>query len=76
MNRLVFKVQFHLGWTSLDSEETEPISPNSLEMCHPLCQCKKCSQVQKVSLWILKNYLNNQNFRIACKSDMPLAQMC
>ncbi|XP_063442777.1 ankyrin repeat domain-containing protein 27-like [Mytilus trossulus] len=42
-------VQFHLGWTSLDSEETEPISPNSLEMCHPLCQCKKCTQVQKIS---------------------------
>lgn len=42
-------VQYHLGWTSVDTEESEPVSPSSLDMCHPLCQCEKCVKFQKIS---------------------------
>ena len=46
----LFIFQYYMGWISLDTEESEPVSSTSLDMCHPLCQCEKCVKVQKVSL--------------------------
>ena len=48
---LIWQVRFKLG--SSDDEEDEEDSgerPHSeQDLCHPLCQCDKCSKWQKVS---------------------------
>ncbi|XP_033754374.1 ankyrin repeat domain-containing protein 27-like isoform X2 [Pecten maximus] len=43
-------VKFHLGWSDFDDEDDFEVSDMSIvELCHPLCQCKKCLPIQKVS---------------------------
>ncbi|XP_071958222.1 ankyrin repeat domain-containing protein 27-like [Antedon mediterranea] len=40
-------VRYQLGWESdSDDSDMEDVTPN-LQLCHPLCQCQKCSALQK-----------------------------
>ncbi|KAJ8302764.1 LOW QUALITY PROTEIN: hypothetical protein KUTeg_019160 [Tegillarca granosa] len=56
-------VKFYFGWNK-DSDDEDELSPTvtARELCHPLCQCSKCSPVQQLSV-TGKNgiHINTQN---------------
>lgn len=47
---IFYQVMFHMKWNNT-GPESGPSSPETVgdqELCHPLCQCPKCSSLQQV----------------------------
>lgn len=73
----IIMVRHQLGWSSDEDdeigEEMETWSSNT-ELCHPLCQCNKCSVLQKRTLVVMDSGLNVNS----CNSEgySPLHVAC
>lgn len=68
-----YQVMFHMKWNNT-SPESGPSSPETVgdqELCHPLCQCPKCSSLQQVRF--KKYYIwHNSHLKTAYKFDTLL----
>lgn len=58
-----------MGWSEPEYDSSDVTDDDEKELCHPLCQCKRCAPTQKVRLliWWFIGLVNSAGwFMITC----------